>query len=65
MSKNLAFGGKGLNIVNGSRVVHRSYGKGTVQGIRFNNKSIPTEFQVRWDTQLTTWVHRKEVKPSS
>lgn len=65
MAKNLAFGGKGLYIVVGDRVVHKSYGKGNVTGVRFNNKTVPSSYQVHWDTQLTTWVRRREIKPSS
>lgn len=61
MAKNLAFGGKGPDLVVGSRVSHKSYGPGEIQEIRFNTKMIPTAYRVRWDTHLVSWVHRKDV----
>lgn len=64
MSKKLAFGGKGLDIVGGSRVRRKTdnLDTGTVASITFK-RFIPAKYQVKWDSGLTTWVKRKEIRP--
>lgn len=66
MAKKLAFGGKGLNIVTGSRVASKDgHKEGTVQDIRFTPRLIPKTFLVQWDGQRTpTWIPAKSVRPS-
>ena len=62
MTKKLAFGGKGLDIVGGSRVQEKKGSRtGIVQSIRFRG-TVPTKYQIKWDGGLTSWVDAKLLK---
>jgi hypothetical protein len=65
MSKQLAFGGKGLSIVGGSYVKQKKGSDtGVILDIKFNSKSYsPEKYQIRWDSGLVNWVNAKKVIP--
>ena len=65
-SKNLAFHGKGLNIVGGSKVSLKKDDnkRGEVVGITFNHgqECVPKKYQVKWEDGSTTWINAKLIK---
>lgn len=63
MAKNLAFGGKGKNIVVSSRVVSKKTGEyGEVTKIYFTPRMVHSAYQVRWDSGKFSKEPAKQIK---